>query len=275
MVIKNTKQISDSFRENIEYMDRTLPIGKSFDLIRREIEIGERRAILYFIDGFVKDEAMLKLLDSFMGVTKEDMPEDAAAFSKTHVPYIEVDVLSDFDQVLRNVLSGVSCLFIEGYASCIAIDTRTYPARSVEEPDKDKSLRGSRDGFVETIVFNTALMRRRIRDEHLIMEMTEAGQTSRTDIAICYLADRVDQELLANVKSRIEELQIDDLKMKLEGAERIIDEKVNEINCLLKENSEMKEKVNTAGNTDASSLIFERDFYKEKYEYLFERMIGV
>lgn len=81
MVIKNTKQISDSFRENIEYMDRTLPIGKSFDLIRREIEIGERRAILYFIDGFVKDEAMLKLLDSFMGVTKEDMPEDAAAFS--------------------------------------------------------------------------------------------------------------------------------------------------------------------------------------------------
>ena len=236
MVIKNTKQISDSFRENIEYMDRTLPIGKSFDLIRREIEIGERRAILYFIDGFVKDEAMLKLLDSFMGVTKEDMPEDAAAFSQTHVPYIEVDVLSDFDQVLRNVLSGVSCLFIEGYASCIAIDTRTYPARSVEEPDKDKSLRGSRDGFVETIVFNTALMRRRIRDEHLIMEMTEAGQTSRTDIArirdehlimemteagqtsrtdiaICYLADRVDQELLANVKSRIEELQIDDLKM--------------------------------------------------------------
>ena len=86
MVIKNTKQISDSFRENIEYMDRTLPIGKSFDLIRREIEIGERRAILYFIDGFVKDEAMLKLLDSFMGVTKEDMPEDAAAFSQTHVP---------------------------------------------------------------------------------------------------------------------------------------------------------------------------------------------
>ena len=87
-----------------------------------------------------------------------------------------MDVLSDFDQVLRNVLSGVSCLFIEGYASCIAIDTRTYPARSVEEPDKDKSLRGSRDGFVETIVFNTALMRRRIRDEHLIMEMTEAGR---------------------------------------------------------------------------------------------------
>ena len=157
--------------------------------------------------------AMLKLMDSFMGVTKEAMPKEAEMFSQRHVPYIEVDVLKDFDQVLRNVLSGVTCLFIEGYAACIAIDTRTYPARSVEEPDKDKSLRGSRDGFVETIVFNTALMRRRIRDEHLIMEMTEAGQTSRTDIAICYMSDRVDKELLANVKSRIESLHIDDLKM--------------------------------------------------------------
>ena len=156
---------------------------------------------------------MLKLMDSFMGVTKEAMPKEAEMFSQRHVPYIEVDVLKDFDQVLRNVLSGVTCLFIEGYAACIAIDTRTYPARSVEEPDKDKSLRGSRDGFVETIVFNTALMRRRIRDEHLIMEMTEAGQTSRTDIVICYMSDRVDKELLANVKSRIESLHIDDLKM--------------------------------------------------------------
>ena len=213
MVIKNTKKISDSFMENISYMDRTLPVGKSFDLIKLTIEIGERKAVLYFIDGFVKDEAMLKLMDSFMGVTKEAMPKEAEMFSQRHVPYIEVDVLKDFDQVLRNVLSGVTCLFIEGYAACIAIDTRTYPARSVEEPDKDKSLRGSRDGFVETIVFNTALMRRRIRDEHLIMEMTEAGQTSRTDIVICYMSDRVDKELLANVKSRIESLHIDDLKM--------------------------------------------------------------
>ena len=55
MVIKNTKKISDSFMENISYMDRTLPVGKSFDLIKRTIEIGERKAVLYFIDGFVKD----------------------------------------------------------------------------------------------------------------------------------------------------------------------------------------------------------------------------
>ena len=83
----------------------------------------------------------------------------------------------------------------------------------MDEPDKDKSMRGSRDGFVETLVFNTALIRRRIRDPHLVMEMAEAGQVSRTDIAICYMQDRVDQELLCNVKTRIEELNIQDLRM--------------------------------------------------------------
>ena len=65
-------------------MDRTLPVGKSFDLIKRTIEIGERKAVLYFIDGFVKDEAMLKLMDSFMGVTKEAMPKEAEMFSQRH-----------------------------------------------------------------------------------------------------------------------------------------------------------------------------------------------
>ncbi|MFQ7527718.1 MAG: spore germination protein [Mediterraneibacter gnavus] len=207
MVIKNTKQISDSFRENIEYMDRTLPIGKSFDLIRREIEIGERRAILYFIDGFVKDEAMLKLLDSFMGVTKKICRRMRRHFRKPMCRTSRWTFCLILTRYFRNVLSGVSCLFIEGYASCIAIDTRTYPARSVEEPDKDKSLRGSRDGFVETIVFNTALMRRRIRDEHLIMEMTEAG--ADLPYGYCHLLSvgSGGSGALANVKSRIEDLR--------------------------------------------------------------------
>ena len=161
----------------------------------------------------MKDEAMLKIMDSFLSVSAQDMPEDADDFVQRHVPYVEVDILEDFDEVIRNVLAGTTCLFIDGYKECICIDCRTYPARSVDEPDKDRSLRGSRDGFVETIVFNTALMRRRIRDPHLIMEMVEAGQASRTDIAICYMSDRVDGELLDNLKKRIESLRLGDLRM--------------------------------------------------------------
>lgn len=213
MVKKNERRLSASFEENIRYMNEVLPVKESFDIIRRDMKIGGKASVFYYIDGFVKDEAMLKIMDSFLSVTEQDMSEDAESFIQEHVPYVEVDLAADFDQVLRNVLSGAAALFIDGYAESVIIDCRTYPARSVDEPEKDKSLRGSRDGFVETIVFNTALMRRRIRDPHLIMEMTEAGQSSRTDIAICYMSDRVDQELLDNLRRRISELNLDDLRM--------------------------------------------------------------
>lgn len=213
MTEKNTKKISASFEENIRYMNEILPVKESFDIIRREIIIGGKESVFYYIDGFIKDEVMLKIMDSFLSVQEQDMPDDAEGFIQKNVPYVEVEILNDFDQVVRNVLSGPACLFIEGYSECIALDCRTYPARSVDEPDKDKSLRGSRDGFVETIVFNTALMRRRIRDPHLIMEMTEAGRASRTDIAICYMSDRVDKALLNNLKERIQSLNLEDLRM--------------------------------------------------------------
>ncbi len=213
MIKKNRKQISREFKDNIAYMDTILPVKESFDIIRRDIRIGGKDAVFYFIDGFTKDETMLKIMDSMMGISEKDMPEDATMFTRQCLPYVESDVISSFDEIIRNVLSGVTCMFIDGYSAAIAIDCRTYPARSVEEPEKDKSLRGSRDGFVETIVFNTAMMRRRIRSPQLVMEMTEAGQSSRTDIAVCYMQDRVDEELLQNVKNRIESLEIDDLRM--------------------------------------------------------------
>ena len=199
--------------KNVDYMNQMLPVEDSFDIVQRDIQIGGKDATFYFIDGFTKDESMLKIMDSFFNIKEEDMPKDAAAFATTCIPYVEVDVIGDFDQIFRNLLSGVTCLFIDGYQACLAIDCRTYPARSVDEPDKDKSLRGSRDGFVETIVFNTALMRRRIRDRHLVMKMLEVGESSRTDVALCYMDDRVDQELLKNLNHRIRDIKVDDLRM--------------------------------------------------------------
>lgn len=203
--------------KNVDYMNQMLPVEDSFDIVQRDIQIGGKDATFYFIDGFTKDESMLKIMDSFFNIKEEDMPKDAAAFATTCIPYVEVDVIGDFDQIFRNLLSGVTCLFIDGYQACLAIDCRTYPARSVDEPDKDKSLRGSRDGFVETIVFNTALMRRRIRDRHLVMKMLEVGESSRTDVALCYMEDRVDQELLKNLNYRIRDIKVDDLRMNQQG----------------------------------------------------------
>ena len=113
--------------------------------------------------------------------------------------------------MIIQLLSGVSCLFIDGYNKCLTIDCRTYPARGVSEPEKDKVMRGSRDGFVETLVFNTALIRRRIRDPKLIMEILTAGESSHTDIAMCYMEGRADKKLIEKIRKRIQTVEVDAL----------------------------------------------------------------
>lgn len=210
---ENKKKIMGTLEENVAYMNEVLPVKESFDLVQRDIVIGGKKSSFFFIDGFTKDDTMLKIMTSFFSVTEEKMPDSATEFSRLLVPYVEVDTLSEFDGIIKNLLSGTTCLFVDGYEACIVIDCRTYPARGVDEPYNDKSLRGPRDGFVETIVFNTALMRRRIRDPHLIMKMTEIGESSRTDVAICYMDDRVDQEMLKNLNRRLEKIHVDALRM--------------------------------------------------------------
>ena len=204
---------TDQLEENMTWLNQALHVDKNFDVVYRVLTIADKKACLYFIDGFTKDDSLLKILQGFSSIKTDDMPEDAHSFSKKYLPYGEIGLLSDSREMIIQLLSGVSCLFIDGYNKCLTIDCRTYPSRSIEEPDKDKSLRGSRDGFVETIVFNTALMRRRIRDPHLIMEMYEAGTSTRTDVALCYMSDRVDRELLTTIQNKLEESKSQDLKM--------------------------------------------------------------
>lgn len=211
--MKDGKKITASREESTSYMNQTLPMRESFDLIQRDLMIGERMASFYFINGLNKDDDMLKLMDALLKIKKEDMPAGILQFMEMAIPYTEVELIEDFGQVLKNLFSGVTCLFVDGYEGAIAIDCRTYPARSVEEPDKDKSLRGSRDGFVETVVSNTAMIRRRIRSEHLVMEMQEVGDSSCTDIAICYMKDRVNKEILCDLRQKVLSIRTDDLRM--------------------------------------------------------------
>lgn len=210
-------KVSKQLARNMSYLEETLYVKESFDLIYRVIDIGGRKACIYFIDGFCKDELMQKILQYFMSLKPEEIPEDAHGMSKQYVPYGEVDIASDWDKILYNIMSGVFALFIEGFDSCILIDSRTYPSRSVSEPEKDKVLRGSKDGFVETIVFNTALIRRRIRSTDLRMEMLQAGKSSRTDIVLCYMQDRVNHEFLTQIKEKIQNIQVDALTMNQES----------------------------------------------------------
>ncbi len=211
------QKIMTCLADNMAYFQEKLNIQKSFDIICRMTMVADHKACFYFIDGFVKDELMEKLIEFFYSITPEDLPEDSAGLSRDAMPYVEVELLDGREEIEANILSGVLCLFIDGYDKCFAIDCRTYPMRSVAEPEKDKVLRGSKDGFVETVVFNTALIRRRIREPHLVMEMQQAGSCSKTDIVLCYMEDRVDRAFLEEIRNRIQNLQVEALTMNQES----------------------------------------------------------
>lgn len=211
------KKMSGCLNADMEYLKQELAVEQSFDLLYRTIEIGGKQAAFYFIDGFCKDELMEKLLEYLIGISQQDMASDVQEMLKKHMPYVEVGVSAEWQEIIKNLLSGVLVFLIDGYEKAILLDSRTYPARDVSEPEKDKVLRGSKDGFVETIVFNTALIRRRIRSTELRMEMLNAGKNSQTDIVLCYMDSRVDHAFLRKIKKEIQNIQIDALTMNQES----------------------------------------------------------
>lgn len=210
-------KISNKLETNMQRFEKLLRPDINFDVVYRVIRVGGRNACIYFIDGFTKDDTLLRILQSFGSIKPEAMPDTAHEFSKLYLPYGEIGLETEEDLLVTQLLSGVPCMLIDGYEQAFTIDCRTYPARGVSEPEKDKVLRGSRDGFVETLVFNTTLIRRRIRDPKMRVEIMNAGESSHTDIAICYMDGRVDEDLLAKIKGRIEKLHVDALTMNQES----------------------------------------------------------
>mgnify|MGYP000708471645 CR=1 FL=1 len=206
-------EFSKDFSKNKQRIDELLQIDKSFDLLYRVVIIGGKKACFYFVDGFCKDEIMEKVLEFLYKIKPEEMPETAHDFLNEKLPYGEIDLVRTENDLIQRCLSGVPLLMVDGYCELLAMDFRTYPARSVDEPEKDKVMRGSRDGFVETVVYNTALVRRRIRSTDLVMEMHTVGKSSRTDVVIAYMGNRVEPEMLNNIRKRIDAIEIDSLSM--------------------------------------------------------------
>lgn len=201
------------YKTNLDILSSALRSDQSFDLVKRELVILNRKATLFFIDGLLKDDITEKILEFFYKNVKEENFKSALYFSQSSVPYVEVEVSSDLKKICTDVLSGISALFIEGFSEVILLDTRTYPQRSTSEPDNDKVLRGSRDGFVETLINNTALIRRRIRDTNLTVKAYSVGTQSHTDVAVIYMENKVDKKLLANLDKRLKSINVPSLTM--------------------------------------------------------------
>lgn len=217
MRVRMTDIFQGTFEQRDEAAKQLLRIEDSFDLIRRRFMIGGKQAAFYTVDGFLKGEVSEKVMEFFYKITEEQMSEDFAGFLQQQIPYLDLMKVADQEMFVKSVLSGMSCLMVEGYDIILALDFREYPSRSVDEPDKDKVLRGSRDGFIESLIPNMALIRRRIRDTDLSFELVDVGRSSKTDVAICYMQNRVNPGVLREVQKRLKGIDVDSLTMNQES----------------------------------------------------------
>ncbi|CAM3996536.1 spore germination protein [Mesobacillus thioparans] len=221
MAEKTKHPVHENLKENIAYIREELGVDKSFDVIQLDVEYAGRDMALFLVDGFVKDDIMLYIMQLLAKLEPGALEVDTLKkLVKTYIPYVEVETTNDLDKVVDMVLAGPTALAVDGLTEVILIDARTYPVRGPQEPDTERVVRGARDGFVETLVFNTSLTRRRIRDRTLRMEYLQVGRRSQTDVVICYIEDIADPEMVEKVKKSISKIDTDGLPM----AEKTIEE---------------------------------------------------
>jgi len=202
-------------KENMNKMSELLPIGRTCDIIEKKTTVGGRDACFYFVDGLIETPIAERLMAFLIDIKPEIMEKfsSAAELVDNHFPYVEITLVDKFDDVLYYVLAGQTVFFVDGYSEAVSLDLREYPSRSVAEPDKEKTLRGARDGFVETIIANTALIRRRVRDPKLIFNMSDVGKRSKTDVAVGYIEGLADEKFVKEIKKRISEINIESIAM--------------------------------------------------------------
>ncbi|PWK14466.1 spore germination protein [Tumebacillus permanentifrigoris] len=209
--------------ENLKFFERVLGIGQSFDMVKRELSFAGHDMCMIYINGFVKDDILDELLRNLSTLKREQLAVDAFdKLFKTYLPHVQVEKVDTSDQIFTAILSGQTCLLVDGYEQAFLIDARSYPARTPSEPELERVVRGSRDGFVETMVQNCVLTRRRIRDPRLRMETLKIGTRSKTDVCVAYIQDVADLELVKEIKHRLSKIEIDGIPMSEKTVEEFL-----------------------------------------------------
>lgn len=209
-------RLTGQYEADVQRIDDILRPNDSFDIIKKNMSIANAKITLYYIDGLVKGDTLQKLLTYVVSVKNFGTCQlgDAQKFADQHMTAAEVDTTDSIDSIIMMVMSGCTVFFCDKFdAKALIIDLRTYPARNTEEPENDKVMRGSRDGFVETLIFNTAMIRRRIRNPDLTVRYLNVGRSSRTDVAVCYIKTRADIDFAEQLCEKIANLDTDALSL--------------------------------------------------------------
>lgn len=203
-----------SVNEIENYMKQRVGLGVSFDIGVRKLKILKTDVHIYYVNGLTDSMYIIQLMKELVNLNNhEKLSTNIFKLIENRIVNDSVEKVKTLDQVVTQVLSGLIAIVVDGEDTAFIVDVRSYPGRSPEEPDTEKVVRGSRDGFVENIIMNTALTRRRIRDERLRFEMLHVGKRSKTDVALGYLEDVADPDLLNILRKEIKAIDVDGIPM--------------------------------------------------------------
>ncbi|CAG9610920.1 Spore germination protein XA [Bacillus rhizoplanae] len=210
---KTSIPISSFLSDNENYLKQTVGLGVTFDVGIRKFRILDKEIGVLFVNGLCDTNYIIHILEEAVDTNEIQRYEDTVKLLENRLIHQQVSKIKTMEDVIFQVLSGLIVIFVEGETEAFVIDVRSYPGRTPTEPDTEKVVRGARDGFVENIIVNTALIRRRIRDPRLRHEMIRVGERSQTDICIAYVQDIANPDLVKIIKQELENIQIDGITM--------------------------------------------------------------
>ena len=208
---------TDGFAARTAALDEALGVGKCFDMTGRDLAIGGQAARLWVVNGYAQEDILERVIAAWQGLgVLRDAPA-AESFFRRYVSACDAAVEYDRDKAVMGVFAGKTLVVLDGYAGGILMDVKQFPSRSVEEPDTSRVLRGSHDGFVENVMQNAALLRRRVRDMHLRLERIQLPERSGTDVVLCYMEGEADEGLLEELRERLAHIQVGSIAMSQES----------------------------------------------------------
>ncbi len=213
--------ISTNLEENINIIETTLPIGLSFDIMTRNLYFGKTKVYWFGINGLSNTEILQRIFSDVQSES-EGTIDDINRYVNSHIGYVQTTFCEDMNKVISSVLSGCSALFIDGFATAIILDTRAYPLRSIDEPATEKVLRGAKECFIESILSNTSLIRRRIKNPKLTFEIFNVGTDSKTDVAIAYTDYNASADLINFLRNKLSNMDVSTLTLGTKSLEELL-----------------------------------------------------
>ena len=203
--------MTSDFENNKQWIRALFLPGKNYDFIERDFEISSKRAYLLLLNGLSDPDCLINLFKNLQDPGfMEDFPypvsdntQEFERFLQAKFSFVEITTEDDKKAIEKFVLSGGAIFLLEGFQKGILIDTRKYPIRHPQEPDLEKVLRGSKDGFVESSLTNTVLIRRRIRTAKLSFEAFEIGTDSKTDVILSFVSGKASEKLVSEIRKKL------------------------------------------------------------------------